>query len=700
MKIIKDIYSNLNKTLDIKGIFYVSKAHVQSLLSRKSTKDIFRKKMDINLSKWVNIKLMKNSTKNFDSLIGKSLKEDVIIVKKKYSIIDKYVLYNVEKIQKKLSKKLKQRNIWFPVYILIFFLFAFSYVLISKKIIESTVNSAYKEIISIKESGFDLDKIQDKNNSAHRKLKIAKILFIPYFPFSNSKLEDARSIINGWLSITSSINDFLLIWEDIDKYVASKNINEIMFSQLLKNIKPSIISLEKDIKVTIGHFKNITKLDADIKNKVDTWLNILEKIHSDVSTIITNYDFLLSLLWHDKEKKYLIVFQNSDEIRPTGWFMGSMGIISIFRGKVKSFEKKDVYAYEWDLKKSNYKKPLAPEWINKLTKELSLRDANYFINTRDSARSINLFIKEAWYQIDGIVFINQNIILDFLSLIEKVHFNEIQSDVTTSNFSTILSLLVEAKIFKEGTLWTPKKALFDFIDDFVATLKEKKMYGEYINIIKRNIDSGEIILYSFNKNENDFLISLWLGWEKKTPETLDYNYPVFTSISWNKSDRYIKRNFRKTFSVNKDTCLVNTSLKIIQKHTFTNDDEKYLTELTQQFWIEKTPSLMSIQGKWPNYQYVRVLIPKNAEVEKKDGLTVIDMENKKMVSFYIKTMPREINSYEIKYTLKNENCLPYTYSLLKQPGIYSYDISVNEAAITLKETWVRQDFMYTWENKK
>lgn len=696
MKIIKDIYTDLSKNLDLKGAFSVSKSRVQSLLSRKSTKDIFRKKMDINLSKGVDIKLLKNSTKHFDSLSWESLKEDVIVVKKKYNIIDKYFLYNVEKIQKKFSKKIKQRKAWLPIYILIFFLFAFSYVFISKKIIESTVNAAYQEIISIKNSDFNLKEIKKKNNSAHRKLKIAKVLFTPYFPFSNSKLEDARSIINGWLSITSSINDFLLIGSSTEKYIQSKNINEIMFSQLIENIKPSIVSLEEDINVTIRHFKNITKLDADIKNKVDTWISVLEEIHADLATVVTNYDAMLSLLWHEKEKKYLIIFQNSDEIRPTGGFMGSMGIVNIFRGKVKSFEKKDVYAYEWDLKKSNYKKPLAPEWINKLTNELSLRDANYFINTRDSARSINLFMKEAWYQIDGVIFINQNIILDFLSLVEKVHFDEIQSDVTANNFSTILSLLVEAKIFKEGTLWTPKKALFDFIDDFIATLKEKKLYGDYINIIKKNISSGEIILYSFNKEENNFIVSLWLGWEKEIPETLDYNYPVFTSISWNKSDRYMKRNFQKTFSVNSGSCMINTSLKIIQKHTFTNDDEKYVSGLIKQFWIDKSESIMSIQGKGGNYQYVRVLIPKNAEVEKKEGLTIIDMENKKMVSFYIKTMPREINSYEIKYTLKNEECKPYTYSLLKQPGIYSYDVNINWSDVTLKETWVRQDFIYTW----
>jgi len=93
-----------------------------------------------------------------------------------------------------------------------------------------------------------------------------------------------------------------------------------------------------------------------------------------------NYATFLDLLGHTKEKKYLVVFQNSDEIRPTGGFMGSMGVVSLFRGKVKSFEKNDVYAYEWNLKRQNLEKIPAPEGINKLTDSFGLRDSNYFID--------------------------------------------------------------------------------------------------------------------------------------------------------------------------------------------------------------------------------------------------------------------------------------------------------------------------------
>jgi hypothetical protein len=42
----------------------------------------------------------------------------------------------------------------------------------------------------------------------------------------------------------------------------------------------------------------------------------LENVLAKMSFIEKNYDTLLNILGHSERKKYLIVFQNSDEIRP------------------------------------------------------------------------------------------------------------------------------------------------------------------------------------------------------------------------------------------------------------------------------------------------------------------------------------------------------------------------------------------------
>lgn len=106
MKKIVDLTNALEKTLDIKWGFKLWSWKPKFLLSKNSTKDIFKKKKEISLSRWSEVKIMKNSTENFDSLHRESKKEDVILVKKDVNFLDKVVLYNIEKIQKKNFKKI------------------------------------------------------------------------------------------------------------------------------------------------------------------------------------------------------------------------------------------------------------------------------------------------------------------------------------------------------------------------------------------------------------------------------------------------------------------------------------------------------------------------------------------------------------------------------------------------------------------
>jgi hypothetical protein len=50
------------------------------------------------------------------------------------------------------------------------------------------------------------------------------------------------------------------------------------------------------------------------------------------------------------------------------------------------------------------------------------------------------------------VYINQNILLNLLELSGPVYFEPLDIDISADNFSEVMSLMVEAKTFKKGTL--------------------------------------------------------------------------------------------------------------------------------------------------------------------------------------------------------------------------------------------------------
>jgi hypothetical protein len=445
------------------------------------------------------------------------------------------------------------------------------------------------------------------------------------------------------------------------------------------------------------HYDKITNVwDTKLQQTFDNTIIKLHKALWYIKTINLNFDEFLSLMWHNEIREYLIVFQNNDEIRPTWGFMGSMWIIRVYKWKVIDIKKSDVYAYEWEInkqyKQNNEAKQLAPTGLDIITWTWWLRDSNYEPMIKDTAADIKWFLDRINVDIDGIVFINKSTIEEILKVSWWIEFDQLWEKITDENFSRVISTLVEAKVSKVWTLWTPKQILFDFAEGFYKQMKENNDYVPFAKVIFNHLNSRDIIIYSFHSEENSLLWKLWLNWELAFHKTLDFSYPVFTSLSWNKSDRYIKTQFNKT-TEEIWKCSYKTNLEIIRKHQYNNIEEKKIDDLLNKYNIKDKNHIRYIQWKWDNYQYVRVYLPKNAVIEPQLGLIIKNETRYKIAEFFIKTRLYETTTNTLNYTINKPNCNWYSYKLYKQPGITYYDmnIEINWEKISAKN--IQKDFI-------
>lgn len=681
---LNDIFSDKNDVVDGSNLFKASEPQPRFHIFKKATHDVVGllvKYLDISGQK--DVKILKNKTKNFDSL-SQNNTSDIYVRKKKY-------FARAHKIWKRYYDTFSGK---LAIYWVLFVLTFFSYIYLCKDFIEARVNSGFTKISTLKEQWGDLKKIEQIIADARFDFIISYYLFLPYRIINTQEVQNGQYIITSWKNLTDTLLNFVSIYNQSKEYITQKWLNEVYYSQLLFNLKPYFIESENNLAITLKSLKSIKGLaNKDIEEKILEHTKSLEKLYSLVSLLNNNFDTLLNILWHNQSKKYLVIFQNTDEIRPTGWFMGSMGILEMFKGHVKSFTSKDVYAYEWDLKRVDYKKQKAPEWLNTLTKNFWLRDANYFIDFDQSSQSIHYFLAKAGYPIDGIIYINQNVARDFLQQLGDIPFPKIQETITDYNFSEIMSLLVESKKYKEGTLGSPKQVLFDFIQEFYTSMKKNPNYEVYFNIFKKSIVKKDIVFHSFDENDNTLLSKLSVTWDNNYDQSLDFNYPVFTSISGNKSDRYMHREFQKVIKKNSD-CSYETSLKIIQKHTFSKFRENVLNTYIKKFEIANASEALKIQGKWANIEYIRIVIPDKAQVKSSQLYTVSEQSWHKIVSFYLETKPKEISNFQISYTLPNDSCKPYTYQLFKQPWLQKYSVFMYNGKKTWQRIWIDEDFFY------
>lgn len=586
----------------------------------------------------------------------------------------------------------------FFIYTILWLIVVSILMVFDKNIVESKINSWYENLLSIKDNSSDLNLIKSKITEAKQNFSDGMLLFIPFRLLPIQDVKNWYYVLKWWNEITNILEKSIKIYEWTTKFINESDwIQNVKTTNLLFNIKWQFSELVDNLYNSIVYYDKIKDLpNKELNDKLNFAKTKLKESYDFLDIINKDYDVFLSLLWHNTERKYLVVFQNNDEIRPTWWFMWSMATVTFRNWKVIDFQKEDVYSYEWDINKVMTEKEPAPEWLNQVTETYGFRDSNYFLSFEASANSMKSFIDKVNRKVDWIVFINQNTIKDFLKLTWWIKFDALDETITEENFSLIMSTLVEAKVFKVWALWTPKQILFDFANVFIDKLKEKKDYYSYLNIIINNIKSRDLVLYSFNSEENNLLWKLWINGKINYSDTLDFTYPVFTSVWWNKSDRYIELKYKKDIIKNTD-CSIDTNLSIYRTHMFSKFEEQKVNWLLDSHWVkENRDNLINIQWKWTNKSYVRVLLPKNVIVEIKEWMNIQKFDTFQQVDYYQTTRLLESTHYDIKYKLPNPKCTEYSYKLYKQPGIRNFAIEIKkENEELVKEIGIAGDYYYS-----
>lgn len=296
----------------------------------------------------------------------------------------------------------------------------------------------------------------------------------------------------------------------------------------------------------------------------------------------------MQLLGDTKPERYMILNQNQDELRANGGFPGSILSFELYKGRVQKFEKHDVYDYDWKI--YPYKET-PPSGLEGYSGNFGIRDANYYPDFSDSAKKIGFFVEKAGFtSVDTMIAINQGIIIEFLKKYGPVKMPEYNLTIDHTNFSRIVSTLVEARVFPYKKLDTghtyqsPKEFLFRFMEAFSKQLAEKRDIFGYLNIIVDNFKRHEILISSNNTDIETFLKQLGTeeAWQKSQG---NFIYPIFTSLSANKSDRYMKRTLSiKTKSLS--GCTVHNTVRLSSDHAITIDEEIKTQKLLHDFGID------------------------------------------------------------------------------------------------------------------
>lgn len=647
---------------------------------------------DIHLSSQKDIIVQTKNTKNFDALEKRShifwaLKKNISLKKREKNMLDSASI-----LLSKQRKKLKKLSI-FSIFAWIFIFSIFS-AFLSKIIIENRVNAWYEKLLLIRQGNMSFEEIRKNINNARFDFFLSDVLFAPFSLLPDEKIYSVKHVIAWGRDVSKGLDEISSLYNKIYNYSSQKKLSNIYFSQLFLNIYNDVAEIRDILYAWKSHYEKISWLPNDtLWAQKDAGIQAITELGGYMDVFLQDFKAFSWMLGHEERRRYLIVFQNADEIRPTWGFMGSMALVEMFKGQIKLFQKKDVYAIEWDLKSAQYERLPAPKWLNELTSTFWLRDANYFVNIQDSSETIKFFTDRAGVNIDGVIYINQNILLKLLDVTGPIYFEEIGREISSENFSEIMSLLVEAKVSKEGTLGTPKQILFDFIEIFLTKISQEKRYFDYLKVLIHEAKSRDMMMWSFREQENIFLQNIWLTGDVEYENSLDFIYPVYTSLSGNKSDRYMRHSYTHRVEYVSGSCDFRVESTIKSSHNMTQNAKERIQNMLEEYNIQQD-DIMQIQGNMRNRQYVRVILPKNADILAQQNMEIIDYGARQWAEFFITTQPQESTFYTLSYILQNPDCKNYDFTLYKQPWIPSFDVNLDILWETFEYRDRQEDFYF------
>ena len=185
------------------------------------------------------------------------------------------------------------------------------------------------------------------------------------------------------------------------------------------------------------------------------------------------------------ERRILVVSQDGAELRPTGGFAGSFGIINVGPSGVSLEAYRDVYALP------NPPGVVTPPPGALITKDLEFRDANWWLDFPTSAREmLKLWGAAGQAHFDGIVAIDTVMMEDLLETTGPVRVQKFHQTFTAANLLDRLLYLVEIKHVGKGVI----EALAQQLEQRVLDSDPSEM-AKSADALKAAADSKHLQVY-------------------------------------------------------------------------------------------------------------------------------------------------------------------------------------------------------------
>ncbi len=507
-----------------------------------------------------------------------------------------------------------------------------------------------------------------------------------YVPLLGSYLKDVDHVLKVG-SIGAEVGDLIVSaiepYADImgftgtsggDLQLATAEDRIIFVAETVEKLAPQMDQISAKLKEVSNEFQAInenrypkTVMGKEVRSKIVTLKTTVEGAAESLGQFQPIVKLLPDLLGNPEPKKYLIMFQNDAELRPTGGFLTAYATMSILRGKITSGVSEDIYTLDAGFKK----KVPAPDPIKKylpLVYNWNLRDMNLSPDFKDSMDTFTTYMQDSSVapEFDALIAIDTEVPVRILKVLGPIgvpgYGGKFSADIDPRCDCPQVIYELENIItrptyeIREGR----KSILGPLMNSMLANMmgSPKSKWAEFFNIFTDSIKEKHLLMYFKDETKQSAVEALGAAGRINDYEG-DYLHINDTNFAGAKSNMFVTQEVEEVVKMNSDGSLTK-KLTLTYKNPRKGDN------------CNLEAGLLCLNGILRTWQ--RIYVPQGSVLKSAAGYeldTATSEEfGKTVFEGFFTLSPQSVKKIEVEYTVPAGTVKGSDYKLLiqKQPG--------------------------------
>jgi cytoskeletal protein RodZ len=525
-----------------------------------------------------------------------------------------------------------------------------------------------------------------KNSLAQATSSYNAIGPLRYIPLLGSYLKDVDHALKAG-SLGTEIGDMVILaiepYADImgftgttaaDLQLATAEDRIIFVAETVEKLAPQMDQISAKLKEVSNEFQAINEnrypksiAGKNIRENITTLKSTVEGAAESLGQFQPIVKLLPDLLGNPEPKKYLIMFQNDAELRPTGGFLTAYATMSILRGKITPGVSEDIYTLDAGFKK----KVPAPDPIKKylpLVYNWNLRDMNLSPDFKESMDTFTTHMQDSSVapEFDALIAIDTEVPVRILKVLGPIGVpgyggkfsaeNDPRCDCPQVIYELENIITRPTYEIREGR----KSILGPLMNSMLANMmgSPKAKWAEFFNIFTDSIKEKHLLMYFKDETKQSAVEALGAAGRINDYQG-DYLHINDTNFAGAKSNMFVSQEVEEVVNVGSDGSLTK-KLTLTYKNPRKGDN------------CNLEAGLLCLNGILRTWQ--RIYVPKGSVLTNASGYeldTATSEEfGKTVFEGFFTLSPQSVKKIEVEYTVPAGSIRGDEYKLLiqKQPG--------------------------------